>query len=479
MEAVVYPLIRATLRDTFYLRQYTNNLLLIGASLNRTIAASQTILGPGNDKSTDSAKNSSHSDNESGTAQHRTTVWVGICAAGVSFTVTSLLLFGLYRHQKKRGVGPDTPTKERFARVQAKRRRYFQQLEDDPSLAAGWMVTNVNLPTCTEPQRTAVTWSVSDLTSDAESIIGSLPLDRIEEEETSKESIDEDDLEAQLSDATFRTTPTHGPMQSPLHLDHLQFIAQWSELVQHNKAMEVSAYKQQQQQHQDDEEEEAKVEDPGFFDTVDLGSDSPLGESVRLWWLEQPSAEISAVGHDVALVTPTKIYPYASEEEGESGAEGDDEGGLGETSTTLDLSDNDDEKFRGDMFDPAIIEPELPSNEFSSASFISLSVDGNDDVTVVGPTMNDSNNEDDCLLLLRANGAYQLPLTDISNTVEEDAAEMDQTAAKTSAASANSDAAKLLIAADATDHVLASWAKGVLTVLKENVQLLTYEPHQE
>ena len=477
MEDIVFPLIRSTLLDTFYLRQYVN-MHLVGAALNRTIAASQSILVPGNDEN---QTNNDEDSDETSNGPDRSTVWIAIGATIVSFTLVSLFLHGLYRYQKKR-QRPDTPTKERFARIQAKRRRYFQELEEDPSYVNGWMLTNVNVD-LPGSKPTTVTWSVSDLTSDAESIIGSLPLDRIEEEENSKESIEDDvDLEAAqqmtMSDANYRTTPSSSQMHhhSPVQIDHLQFLAQWSEMVvqQHPTLDGAGKF---------EEQEEYKLEDPGFFDTVDLGSHSPLNDSFQPNWFDQTSTDVSFV-EEVPLESPLlKGRPLSDD----SGAEGDDEGGLGETTnTTLDLSDddNDDVKIRiGVLFDLENEAEIAVPIEFSSLSFIAPAMEeeeDDDDGATKKSSLQGDDGEDDCRVI-QTHGEYHMPLSDISNTVEEHAAEVDSTE-KTSDANASSESVgSSSYPANSTtvDMALASWAKGVLTILTDKVQLLTYEPHQE
>ena len=65
--------------------------------------------------------------------------------------------------------------------------------------------------------------------------------------------------------------------------------------------------------------------------------------------------------------------------------------------------------------------------------------------------------------------AFHTPLNDISNTVEEDAADIENDK------KGSKDAAVPLPAAADTENDLSSWARGVLTKLKQNVQLLTYD----
>ena len=260
----MYALIQATLRDTVFLRSYSS-ANVTRAVFNRTIAENQIVIssvdGSVDDESSDTASESSGG---GGTAM------VAVAAAIVSFVLTSIFLFGLYRqHSKRHALDPDTPTKERVARIQAKRRKYFQELEDDPSLAPGWMVTDTTVTQSLPQEQPSVTWSVSDLTSDAESIISSLPLDRIEEE-NSIDRTEEEDVE--MAGSSTEDLPEH----SPVHINQLQFVANWSD------AMHGESYV-----------EESKVEEPGYYDTIDEGSDSPLNQSARpLWLADEDSIEV-------------------------------------------------------------------------------------------------------------------------------------------------------------------------------------------
>jgi len=407
MEDLVYALIQATLRDTVFLRSYSS-ANVTRAVFNRTIAENQIVISSvdGNvDDESDTAKESSGG---GGTAM------VAVAAAIVSFVLTSIFLFGLYRqHSKRHALDPDTPTKERVARIQAKRRQYFQELEDDPSLAPGWMVTDTTVTQSLPQEQPSVTWSVSDLTSDAESIISSLPLDRIEEE-NSIDRTEEEDLE--MAGSSMEDLPEH----SPVHINQLQFVANWSD------AMHGESYV-----------EESKVEEPGYYDTIDEGSDSPLNQSARpLWLADEDSIEvINNNNTDVETPTdPLQGCRFVSDNDIESGADGDDE-----DSTTMELSDDED--------NTTTMTTTTPEAAFRyEGFFVKDNADDSEDMA-----------------------AFHTPLNDISNTVEEDAADIenDKQGGKNAAV-------PLPVAVD-TENDISSWARGVLTKLKQNVQLLTYD----
>ena len=112
------------------------------------------------------------------------------------------------------------------------------------------------------------------------------------------------------------------------------------------------------------------------------------------------------------------------------------------------------------------------TDDDNTTAVASLEEEGDDD----GEEGDDG--EDDCRVI-QTQGEYHLPLSDISNTVEEHAAEVDRTE-NTSDVNVNASSCEVAAAnSKVVDPVLASWAKGVLTILTENIQLLTYESNQE
>lgn len=167
---------------------------------------------------------------------------IAICTASVSFLCTSAFLYGLYRaskHNEERHRA--SPGKARIAHYQAGRRRYFRELhEQDHHLEPGWMVTDEaslqQLATVTAATLGhSITWSVSDLTSDAGSVHStmshavSLPLERIVEEEAPYDEYDEECAMGVISDDGDMECPSSSepPVRSVEH-EHLDFIANWN-----------------------------------------------------------------------------------------------------------------------------------------------------------------------------------------------------------------------------------------------------------
>ena len=98
---------------------------------------------------------------------------IAITSATISFLLTGLVLFCLTRRQKK----VEEKAKMRMAYYYAKRRKFWSQLQEDEDQQTypGLMMTDP------APMQT-VTWSVSDLTSESNSIKSVLKMDCIEEE---------------------------------------------------------------------------------------------------------------------------------------------------------------------------------------------------------------------------------------------------------------------------------------------------------
>jgi hypothetical protein len=213
LESTIYPLIEATLTDVFFLNQYSTSGV-IEAKFVRKVGENIVVLAPGSNGSDTGGKLNSRSSNATK---------VAVAAAIASCTVVAAVLYGLYK--RRNSCHADSQVKRSIAHIQARRRKYFDSLEEDPTLPNGWMVTTEEgmLP----PQPT-VTWSVSDLTSDAASIISSLPLDRIDEDPS--EDIDESDFDALA--ATVSTDFLSSPEQPELpsvHIEELSFIARWED----------------------------------------------------------------------------------------------------------------------------------------------------------------------------------------------------------------------------------------------------------
>jgi hypothetical protein len=147
---------------------------------------------------------------------------IGVIAAIASMTITALVLYLFYRL----GDPADGYRKNKMLFLQAKRRRFFQDLDNQNSLPKGWMVASThssNHP-APLPKDGTVTWSVSDITSDAESIMSNLPLERIVEVDDEMSSAADEEAVPDRSDAaSFRTA------RSPVKITDLEFIANWKE----------------------------------------------------------------------------------------------------------------------------------------------------------------------------------------------------------------------------------------------------------
>jgi hypothetical protein len=155
---------------------------------------------------------------------HRQKLRIGIIAAIASMAVTALVLYILYRL----GDPSDGYRQNKMLFLQAKRRRFFQDLDNQNSLPKGWMVASThssNHPTPL-PKDGTVTWSVSDITSDAESIMSNLPLERIVEVDDEMSSAADEEAVLERSDSASSSTST---ARSPIKITDLEFIANWKE----------------------------------------------------------------------------------------------------------------------------------------------------------------------------------------------------------------------------------------------------------
>jgi hypothetical protein len=155
---------------------------------------------------------------------HRQKLRIGVIAAIASMAVTALVLYILYRL----GDPSDGYRQNKMLFLQAKRRRFFQDLDNQNSLPKGWMVASThssNHPTPL-PKDGTVTWSVSDITSDAESIMSNLPLERIVEVDDEMSSAADEEAVPERSDSASISTST---ARSPVKITDLEFIANWKE----------------------------------------------------------------------------------------------------------------------------------------------------------------------------------------------------------------------------------------------------------
>jgi hypothetical protein len=252
-ESTAYATIERVLRDTFFLNQFTVSDLT-AAEFVRPIGENLVVM----------TTTSEDTEQSSGTDVK---VLIAIATASVSFLLTGVFLFGIYRARQRnlaRG-GELSPIKARVAHYQAKRRRFFHQLEqahahahDGEQLEPGWMVTDeAGLQHHHHASVTpSITWSVSDLTSDSASIRSSTMshstrLERIEEvEEAPSDEYEydeergsfthddgrDDDLECPSSSPPIRDDDLECPTPAPptirdVHNEHLDFIAHWNNLV--------------------------------------------------------------------------------------------------------------------------------------------------------------------------------------------------------------------------------------------------------
>jgi len=205
VKAVAYAVIDSVLQDADFIREFTASNL-VQAEFVRPIGENLVILG---NTQTPEVPKSSRS-NSSATAK------IAITAAFTSFFLTAVIFYGVFRSQQQKAEleRGRTKVKARLAHYQAKRRQYFQQLQEDQRLGPGWMTTNpLQMP------GPSVTWSISDLTSDSQSIKSSLRMDRIDEEGPS------DEYEANYKSEDFEPGPDRA---SGEHVS-FDFVARWGE----------------------------------------------------------------------------------------------------------------------------------------------------------------------------------------------------------------------------------------------------------
>lgn len=272
LDSLVFTLIDTTLQDILFLRQYSSTNLT-RAEFERSIGGSLVLLTSDEDSRSGKESNGIEADSSSGNVK------VAVVAAMLSFSLSAVLMYVLYRKSKAHGRDSTLALKDRIARVQAKRRQYFQQLEEDqPSLEPGWMVTDAALPT-----HPTMTWS--DLTSDSESIISTLPLDRIDEEVGSNGDGENNGEEVEVSLSEIGSTKSdigsspNVRHMSPMHIEHLAFIAQWNDQT---GGSEVASYT-----------DEEKAESNGHFDDA-ADSESIEMCAVEPFWLDEDQTPLAS-----------------------------------------------------------------------------------------------------------------------------------------------------------------------------------------
>jgi hypothetical protein len=233
-ESTAYATIERVLRDTFFLNQFTVSDL-IAAAFVRPLGENLVVLTTTTIEETE--ESSSGSDGRA---------VIAIATASVSFLLTGVFLYGLYRsRQRSRRDSALSPVKARIAHYQAKRRRYFHDLDHHQQLEPGWMVTD---EACLEHHHDheavdvapSITWSVSDLTSESGSIRSSTSmsyaakLERIVEVEEApsdeERPMTHDDLDDGMDEIDLEC-PSSSPSIRDVQYEHLNFIAHWNHLT--------------------------------------------------------------------------------------------------------------------------------------------------------------------------------------------------------------------------------------------------------
>lgn len=208
LEDIIYTLVEDTLSNTEFVHRYASTAVQ-NAQFEGSLGENLVVFGdasPTTEATVDSQQ-------------------IAVIAAVVSVLLTALFLYGLYRRgNADDDMGEANKFKDRVSHLRAKRRKYFQEMEEDaPSLPSGWMMTDSHK--APSPRDPPITWSISDLTSDAESIISTLPLDRIDEEVSGEIS----DGEGMEGESAVLSTPV-SRANSCVHIEHLEFIADWADI---------------------------------------------------------------------------------------------------------------------------------------------------------------------------------------------------------------------------------------------------------
>lgn len=218
-----YAIISKALNNVGFLRDFSGMDNLVRSAFIRSIGEN-LVLRPLDDKNDTTTTNGS-------------TLKVIISASLISVLVTALLAYGLHRYRKSKDPS-STTMKARVAHYQAKRRRYFEELEENErqSGTPGWMTAEIpQLP------EASITWSVSDLTSDSQSIRSSLPMERIAEEGSAER---DDSREYEDCEISSNSSISNSPSSSPQETgstdqrleDHMHFIAHWQVFQQETSA---------------------------------------------------------------------------------------------------------------------------------------------------------------------------------------------------------------------------------------------------
>lgn len=127
---------------------------------------------------------------------------------------TAIFLWGLFRNLKREESLAD---RQSFS-FWKERRRYFEEMEDNPSISREWTTSNAKQTTL---KSLSTTWSVSDLTSDTQSIKESLPMERIDEE-CGLEANDDEMATSEYPDIVEKAS------LYSMNMNHIFFLNNWT-----------------------------------------------------------------------------------------------------------------------------------------------------------------------------------------------------------------------------------------------------------
>lgn len=196
MQSVAYAVIQRVLNDELYVQAFTGTGV-VRSEFVREIGETLIYL-----------TTNGQSDNTSD-APNRNHLKIVVAGTVAAIAIVCLICYGIYRKRKhEKGLAA---VKAHIAHYQAKHRAYFQELqEEDRRCPEGWMTTHHGqfVPAM------SITWSVSDLTSDSQSIRSSLQMERIDEEEAP-------------SDEEAEPSPSSSPEKGSSLSSQPLFVAHW------------------------------------------------------------------------------------------------------------------------------------------------------------------------------------------------------------------------------------------------------------
>ncbi len=194
--------IQSLLDDTYLLEQLSG-LFFVNSFFVRSLGENLVLFGD------EDSENKEHMETDSSD--------ILIAAAVISFVVTVICIYGMYRGRQPASRFGFLSVKHAVAHLY-NRRQFFENLEDDEEHEPSWMVTSPESAIYERCPPPSITWSVSDLTSDSRSIRSIIQLGRIVEENNSEES---------------RTSGRNHepPSQIYRHFDpaELDFVPQWND----------------------------------------------------------------------------------------------------------------------------------------------------------------------------------------------------------------------------------------------------------